>query len=423
MRWEVLHFKAIPVTPDEAQTKTRGGLSDGARWVIGAALTMAVAMGISRFAYTPLLPDMRDAFGWTLTQAGDLGSMNYLGYLLGALAAPRFARSGNLHGYLGLALMGCVLTTWAGAFTANYLIWCGIRLLSGIASAFCLVLATAQLGLLLTAAERPRMGNLHFSGVGMGIIISVLIIGNANTTDPEEVAARWAQLAGFSAALLLPAWALFRSVRANVIGASHVTTPSADEQAARSPALWRVIAGYGGFGFGYIITATFIIEIAQQLSLSSTVEAQGANQIWLAAGIAALPSVWLWLRAANRFGSSWALATAYVVEAAGVLIAAFGSSHTHLLIAGMLLGGTFAGITALGLSLAQSLAPGQMARNVGLMTALFALGQLLGPAIAGRLAVWGGGFALPSVVAASVLLIAAGLLWGVHAQVESDDDG
>ena len=159
--------------------------SDGARWVAGAALTMAVAMGISRFAYTPLLPDMRDAFGWTITQAGDLGSMNYLGYLLGALVAPRCARSGNLHGYLGMALMGCVLTTWAGAFTSDYFVWCVIRLASGVASAFCLVLATAQLGMLLSPRERPRLGNLHFSGVGFGIISSVLIIGNASTSDRE----------------------------------------------------------------------------------------------------------------------------------------------------------------------------------------------------------------------------------------------
>ncbi|MFK7913485.1 MAG: YbfB/YjiJ family MFS transporter [Pseudomonadales bacterium] len=402
------------MTEQETRPGAQPRLSDGARWVIGAALTMAVAMGISRFAYTPLLPDMRNAFHWTLTQAGDLGSMNYLGYLLGALAAPRCARSSNLHSYLGLALMGCVLTTWAGAFTSDYLAWCAIRLASGIASAFCLVLVTAQLGALLTAAERPRLGNLHFSGVGFGIICSVLIIGNNMTSDPLEVAARWTQLAGLAAALLLPAWALFRTVALPV--SETPTSHSQAERAPRSPSLWRVILGYGGFGFGYIITATFIIEIAQQQAASNTATGPGVNQIWLAAGIAALPSVWLWQSAANRFGNALVLAAAYMVEAIGVLIAAFGSSHGHLLLAGALLGGTFAGITALGLSLAQRLAPAQMARNVGLMTALFAVGQLLGPAVAARLAVIGGGFGLPSVVAAAILVLAAILLWGVHEQ-------
>lgn len=395
---------------------TMPNLSDGARWVLGATLTMAVAMGISRFAYTPLLPDMRDAFDWTLTQAGDLGSMNYLGYLLGALAAPRFADARNLHSTLGLALMGSVVTTWAGAFTSDYLTWCVTRLASGVASAFCLVLVTAQLGSLLTTAQRPRLGNLHFSGVGFGIICSVLIIGNTSTSDPVEVAARWAQLAGFSAALLLPAWALFRSVTLTAATAHTSTDSTSEPQTPRSPALWRVVLGYGGFGFGYIITATFIIEIAQQQSASTTAVGPGANQIWLAAGIAALPSVWLWQQAANRFGNSLVLAVAYSVEAVGVLIAAFGNSHLHLLVAGALLGGTFAGITALGLSLAQQLAPAQIARNVGLMTALFALGQLLGPAVAARLAVLGGGFGLPSVVAAAVLFIAAGLLWGIRSR-------
>lgn len=384
-------------------------LSAGTRWVIASTLTMAVAMGISRFAYTPLLPDMRDAFGWTLTQAGDLGSLNYLGYLLGALAAPRFATPARLHQSLGLALMGCVLTTWAGGLTDSYLAWCMIRLVSGVASAFCLVLATAQLGRLLTAGERPRLGNLHFSGVGFGIICSVVIIGSAANNDPQLVALRWQYLAGFAAALLLPAWALFRTVTI-AAPAGAVTETSEPKATPLSAALWRVMLGYGAFGFGYIITATFIVEIAQGLDWRPG----NANRVWLAAGIAALPSVWLWLRAAQRFGAVPTLALAYSVEALGVMIAATGSSTWQLLLAGMLLGGTFAGITALGLSLAQRLDPPQAARVVGIMTALFAFGQLIGPAIAARLAEVGGSFVLPSAVAASALLIAAVLLWGVN---------
>lgn len=391
-------------------------LSPGARWTLGAGLTIAVAMGISRFAYTPLLPDMRSAFGWTLTQVGDLGSMNYLGYLLGALAAPRFLTRGSTELALGMALVGCVLTTWLGAFTSDYYLWCAIRLCSGIASAFCLVLATAQLGTLLTAPERGRLGNLHFTGVGLGIMASVWIIGTEPTSDPHTVAQRWQHLAGFSAALLLPAWALFRSV-----SVPPRDPQTASERVSFSRPLWRVIIGYGAFGFGYIVTATFIVAMGQEASGGSP------NQIWFVTGMAAVPSVWLWQRIAGRFGLTVTLASAYLVEAAGVMIAALGDAHWHLLLGGALVGGTFAGITALGLSLAQALVlsdpqplsdasrAAQAGRSIGVMTAFFAVGQLIGPGIAARLAEYGGSFVLPSAVAGLLLCVAAALLWRVRA--------
>ena len=57
---------------------------------------MAAALGIGRFAYTPLLPDMIAASGWAYGQAGDLASANFVGYLLGALLAPLIAGSNQV---------------------------------------------------------------------------------------------------------------------------------------------------------------------------------------------------------------------------------------------------------------------------------------------------------------------------------------
>ena len=57
-----------------------------------AGLTaLGVAMGIGRFAFTPILPMMQQDFAMSLGEGGWLASANYLGYLVGALSAATCA--------------------------------------------------------------------------------------------------------------------------------------------------------------------------------------------------------------------------------------------------------------------------------------------------------------------------------------------
>ena len=73
--------------------------------VVAGLLVLVSVMGIGRFAYTPLLPRMQDAMGWSLAQAGDIASANFLGYLLGALASGKIAgRPSRAHWLVGALL-------------------------------------------------------------------------------------------------------------------------------------------------------------------------------------------------------------------------------------------------------------------------------------------------------------------------------
>jgi hypothetical protein len=165
---------------------------------------------------------------------------------------------------------------------------------------------------------------------------------------------------------------------------------------------------YGLFGFGYVVTVTFIVAMARRLDHADLVE----PLTWIVFGLIAAPSVMAWQRLALRLGIFPALRLAYGVEALGVLLAGFAPGHVALVTGGALLGGTFMGITALGLIAARQIAEGHQDRSIGGMTASFGLGQLLGPAVAGRLAQMTQGFEVPSLVVVSLLLGGIVLLRG-----------
>ena len=365
---------------------------------LAGTLVMAAAVGIGRFAYTPLLPPMQEALGWSVSQAGDIASSNFLGYMVGALVAAALTQRGERRLWLCAAMLLSVVTTSAGGVVVSFPAWLGIRFFAGIASAFCLVLSTAIISEFLASCSRPQLGALHFAGVGVGIVVSVLVIELVRLSG-FSVFGQWAGLGITSIPLLAGSWLIIR-VLPNQEGAGKRGTSDASKgKASTPPLLKKLIVAYGLFGFGYVVTATFIVAMARRLDHATLVE----PLTWIVFGLIAAPSVLAWQRLALRLGMFPTLRLAYGVEAVGVLLAGFGPGHVALVTGGALLGGTFMGITALGLMAARQIATSHQGRAIGWMTASFGLGQLLGPAMAGRLAQMTQGFEAPSLIAASLL--------------------
>lgn len=372
---------------------------------LAGALVMAAAVGIGRFAYTPLLPPMQEALGWSVSQAGDLASVNFFGYMVGALVASSLARRAERRVWLIVGMLLSMITTAAGGVVVSFPAWLVMRFLSGIASAFCLVLSTAIIIEFLAICARPQLGALHFAGVGAGIVASVIVIELARFFG-WSVFGQWGGLGLASIALLAGAWMMIRIVPSQEIIAKSETIDTSRGKAMASLVLKKLIAAYGLFGFGYIVTATFIVAMARRLDHAALVE----PLTWIVFGLIAAPSVLLWQCLAKRLGIFFALRLAYGVEAIGVLLAGCAPGHVALVTGGALLGGTFMGITALGLMAARQIAASHQSQAIGWMTASFGFGQLLGPAVAGRLAQMTQGFEVPSVLAASLLCIGVVLL-------------
>lgn len=369
---------------------------------LAGCLVLTAGMGIARFAYTPLLPRMQAAFGWTVAQAGDVASANFAGYVLGALLAAGFAQRPDRDRWLLAGLLASAVTTAAGAFVVSWPGWLALRFVAGLCSAICLVVGSAMVMAHVAARDRTDLGALHFAGVGVGIVVSVGVIELAKLAT-FTVHGQWGALGLAAALLALAAWTTLRHVSAGPGTAAEVAA-----RAPLPPKLRMLVVAYGLFGFGYVVTATFIVAMARRLDTGALLE----PFTWAVVGLAAAPSVYAWQRVERRLGMLRTLRLAYAIEALGVLVAGAAASPRGVILGGALLGVTFMGITALGLRAAREAAGPQGNRILGLMSAAFGFGQLLGPAISGRLAQASGGFLLPSAFAALLLGVGLVLLRG-----------
>jgi predicted MFS family arabinose efflux permease len=167
-----------------------------------------------------------------------------------------------------------------------------------------------------------------------------------------------------------------------------------------------ITVAHGLFGFGYVITATFLVTIVRDTPQVRSIE----PWIWMLVGLAAIPSVPLWQWLGRRIGLFGAYAAAAAVEALAVAASVEWVSLTGICVSAVLLGGTFMGLTALGLMCARELAKGSPQRAIGLTTASFGLGQMIGPSVAGYLSEQTGSLRAASLLAVAALLIAAVLV-------------
>ena len=378
------------------------------RYAIAGMIAMAVAMGIGRFVYTPILPGMMDEIGLSASDAGLVASANYLGYLVGALIAAGGWAEGRER-CLALAGLGAsTLLAAAMGLTQDLAIFLAIRFLAGVASAFLMVFLASIVFSRLAIAGRNDLQAVHFGGVGLGIATSALMTG-ALVVAGAGWTAGWFWAAAISAIGFVVVVFL-------VDGGPVVTGERRREPPLpRHGPLLRLIVAYGIFGFGYVITATFLVAIVRQGEGGRLFE----SAVWLVTGLLAMPSVYLWSRLAGRIGLATTYAVGCLVEAVGVAASVILDGYLGPLISAVLLGGTFVAITALGLQAGRLFAPQSPRRVFALMTASFGLGQILGPVVAGYMADWTGSFLAPSLVAAGGLLVCGAIGWSVGSPEKS----
>lgn len=366
---------------------------------LAGAIAMAVAMGLGRFFYTPVLPAMMDGLGLGPSEAGWIASANYAGYLLGAILAAWGWAEGIERKVALSALVATALLLLAMGLASDVLVLAGIRFLAGVASAFVMIFTSAIVLSHGLAATKHWVQSGHFGGVGVGISISAAMFAVLVMFDGGWRMA-WFVAAGLAFAGLAM---VFRYLPGDVMRAGPARK---EPPLVWTPPLIALTVAYGIFGFGYIVTATFLVAIVRDGGGSSLFEAG----VWLVTGLAAAPSVAYWMPAVRRIGLTNVFALGCLVEALGVGASVLLPLPFGPLIGGALLGATFIMVTAYGLQVGRQLALQSPRRALALMTAGFGVGQILGPVVAGYLADWTGSYTWASLAAAAGLVASGAIV-------------
>ncbi len=319
---------------------------------------LAVAMGIGRFAFTPLLPMMQSDVGLTLTEGGWLASANYLGYLAGALSAIRLPLSSSTTIRVGLLLIS--VSTLAMGLYQSFAYWFVLRVVAGVASAWLLVFVSAW------ALARASMRGGVYAGVGVGIAVAGAVCLELMTWHASSATA-WITLGIVSFAATACLWRVFETGANAAAQAAPIRFDSHD---------WPLVLCYGAFGFGYIIPATFLPAMGKMV----IVEPNLFGWVWPVFGIAAAASTLVSGVFSNQ-RKVWIVAS--LLMAAGVVLPLILSGMLGILLSALLVGGTFMVITMAGMQEARRVAAERARPLMAAMTSAFALGQIAGPLVAG----------------------------------------
>lgn len=348
-------------------------------------IALAVAMGIGRFAFTPILPMMQADAGVSLTAGGWLASANYIGYLAGALAAmlvrappASMIRIGLIFTAAGTAAMAC--TEWLAA-------WLLLRFAAGVASAWVFVYVTTW------GFARPEV---IFSGVGIGIAVAGLICLVLVSIGASSDAA-WLTLAAVALAASITVWRSFAD--------RTIKGTEARERFRWTAEAVRLTAAYCAFGFGYIIPATFLPAMAREL----VADPLYYGFSWPVFGAAAAASTLAAGALRKRFGDRRVWIAGHVLMASGTVVLAIEPLPAlwRTILCAVLVGGSFVVVTMSAVQVARGLTkPANAPSFIAAITVAFAAGQILGPLVV----TWTHDFELPLLLAASLLLLGAVLI-------------
>lgn len=348
-----------------------------ARLILTLSLGAAVGLGICRFAYALVLPDMRDTLHWSYSAAGFMNTINAAGYLAGALMASRlierFGWAAALKGGTLAALASLAMCAASGDFFLLSL----ARLIAGLGAAAAFV-AGGALAATVAQSQPSRADfllSLYYAVPGLGIIASGLIAPFVlHSFGPGSWWIVWWVLALVAAVMTIPL------LLVRIESKPALSEPGGSGFSVAPVAIY--LAGYFLFGAGYIGYMTFMIAYVRDAGGGASAQAV----FWSLIGLSAFTTPWVWrsVLALNRGGVATAIILS--VNAIGAGLPILGHSVLLLAVSALVFGVAFFAVVGSTTAFVRFNYPSSVwPAAIAAMTISFGIGQTLGPIVVGAI--------------------------------------
>jgi predicted MFS family arabinose efflux permease len=348
-----------------------------ARLILVLSLTPTIGLGIGRFAYSLVLPDMRDSLGWSYSAAGFMNTINAAGYLAGALIASALVKRLGLSAVVRWGTVAAVVSLALCALSGNFIVLSFARLLAGVGAAVGFVASGALAATI--AQSKPERANfllsLFYAGPGSGILLSGLIAPfTLQAFGPGSWWIVWWAMTLLAAVMILP-------LLLTRFGASaEIADPTPIQFAIRPVLIY--LAGYFLFGAGYIAYMTFMIAYVRDAGGGALAQ----SAFWCLIGASAFATPWVWrgVLALDRGGRATAIILA--VNAVGAALPLFGHSVVLLAVSALVFGVSFFAVVGSTTAFVRFNYPhAAWPTAIAALTISFGIGQTLGPVVTGAI--------------------------------------
>jgi predicted MFS family arabinose efflux permease len=348
-----------------------------ARLILILSLAPTIGLGIGRFAYSLVLPDMREALGWSYSVAGFMNTVNAAGYLVGALTTARLIRRLGLSASVRWGMLACVLALALSAISDNLVVLSFARLLVGIGAAPTFVAGGALAARIAQSypARASFLLSLFYAGQGFGILTSGLIAPFVlQGFGPGSWWIVWWAMTLVSAMLTIP-------VLMAPIEAGSGPDDAIPARFAIRPVLIYLI-GYFLFGAGYIAYMTFMIAYVRDAGGGAAAQ----SAFWCLIGLGALVTPWVWRGLLARDNGGLSTAIILGVTAVSAALPLFGRSVLLLAVSALVFGVSFFAVVGSTTAFVRfNSPPSAWPKGIAVTTIVFGTGQILGPIAVGAI--------------------------------------
>jgi MFS family permease len=348
-----------------------------------------IGNGIGRFAFIALMPALIDAGWFTKGEASQLSVATLLGYVLGAWVSDWLGRRYAVATLLRWSMLLCSLSFFACAFRDAPLAWYyGWRLAAGFCGAILMVLPAPVVLPQHDPAVRGRASGIVFSGIGLGAVLSGLLVpvliagvgvavvwGDAVLPLAfRGVEGAWLGMGAVCLALTVSAWRQWPPEASNPPGAADGgPAPKEEIPTDARTTVWLILLAHGLNAMGYLAHTLFWVDyIVREQGRSLAM----GGFMWSMFGLGAAIGPLLTGSLADKFGLRRCLIAGFALKALAAAMPWWSSSVPALFVSSILMGIFTPGIVALISAYALETVGAQLHRRAwGLATFSFSIAQ------------------------------------------------